>query len=45
MQEWNNHHDASQSQATYTDDIPEVRGTLFAALVLSPVAHLSLIHI
>ena len=30
-------------QATYTDDIPEVRGTLFAALVLSPVAHGELI--
>ena len=26
-------------QATYTDDIPELRGTLYAALVLSPVAH------
>lgn len=25
--------------ATYTDDIPELRGTLYAALVLSPVAH------
>ena len=25
--------------ATYTDDIPEVRGTLYAALILSPVAH------
>ena len=23
----------------YIDDIPEVRGTLYAALVLSPVAH------
>jgi xanthine dehydrogenase large subunit len=30
-------------QATYTDDIPEVRGTLFAALLLSPVAHGELI--
>jgi len=26
-------------EAVYTDDIPEVRGTLYAALVLSPVAH------
>ncbi len=26
-------------QAIYTDDIPELRGTLYAALVLSPVAH------
>jgi len=26
-------------QATYTDDIPELRGTLYAALVQSPVAH------
>lgn len=26
-------------RATYTDDIPELRGTLYAALVLSPVAH------
>ena len=26
-------------QAVYTDDIPELRGTLYAALVLSPVAH------
>ena len=26
-------------EATYTDDIPELRGTLYAALVLSPVAH------
>ncbi len=30
-------------QATYTDDIPELRGTLYAALVLSPVAHGQLI--
>jgi xanthine dehydrogenase large subunit len=30
-------------EATYTDDIPEVRGTLYAALVLSPVAHGELI--
>ena len=30
-------------QATYTDDIPELRGTLYAALVLSPVAHGELI--
>ncbi len=29
--------------ATYTDDIPELRGTLYAALVLSPVAHGELI--
>ena len=29
--------------ATYTDDIPELRGTLYAALVLSPVAHGGLI--
>ena len=26
-------------EATYTDDIRELRGTLYAALVLSPVAH------
>ncbi len=26
-------------EATYTDDIAELRGTLYAALVLSPVAH------
>jgi len=26
-------------QAVYTDDIPELRGTLYAALVMSPVAH------
>ena len=26
-------------EAQYTDDIPELRGTLYAALVLSPVAH------
>jgi xanthine dehydrogenase large subunit len=26
-------------EATYTDDIPELAGTLYAALVLSPVAH------
>ncbi len=26
-------------QAIYTDDIPELRGTLYGALVLSPVAH------
>ncbi|MGB4060303.1 MAG: xanthine dehydrogenase molybdopterin binding subunit [Burkholderiaceae bacterium] len=25
--------------ATYTDDIPELRGTLYAALITSPVAH------
>jgi len=30
-------------EATYTDDIPELRGTLYAALVLSPVAHGELI--
>ncbi|MBE2261469.1 MAG: xanthine dehydrogenase molybdopterin binding subunit [Burkholderiaceae bacterium] len=30
-------------EATYTDDIPELRGTLYAALVLSPVAHCELI--
>jgi xanthine dehydrogenase large subunit len=30
-------------QATYTDDIPELRGTLYAALVTSPVAHGELI--
>ncbi len=29
--------------ATYTDDIPEMRGTLYAALVTSPVAHGELI--
>ncbi len=26
-------------QAIYTDDIPELRGTLYAALITSPVAH------
>jgi xanthine dehydrogenase large subunit len=26
-------------KATYTDDIPEYAGTLYAALILSPVAH------
>jgi xanthine dehydrogenase large subunit len=30
-------------KATYTDDIPELQGTLYAALVLSPVAHGELI--
>jgi xanthine dehydrogenase large subunit len=30
-------------QAVYTDDIPELRGTLYAALILSPVAHGELI--
>ena len=30
-------------QAVYTDDVPEVAGTLYAALVLSPVAHGELI--
>ncbi len=29
--------------ATYTDDIPELAGTLYAALVMSPVAHGELI--
>ncbi len=29
--------------ATYTDDIPEVAGTLYAALIKSPVAHGELI--
>ncbi len=29
--------------AVYTDDIPELKGTLYAALVLSPVAHGELI--
>ena len=29
--------------ATYTDDMPELAGTLYAALVLSPVAHGELI--
>jgi xanthine dehydrogenase large subunit len=29
--------------AVYTDDIPELRGTLYAALILSPVAHGELI--
>ena len=29
--------------ATYTDDIPEMAGTLYAALILSPVAHGELI--
>ena len=26
-------------EAVYIDDIPELRGTLYAALILSPVAH------
>ena len=30
-------------EACYIDDIPEVRGTLYAALVTSPVAHGELI--
>ena len=30
-------------QAVYTDDLPELAGTLYAALVLSPVAHGELI--
>jgi xanthine dehydrogenase large subunit len=30
-------------EATYTDDIPEVRGTLYAALITSPAAHGDLI--
>ena len=30
-------------EAVYTDDIPELRGTLYAALVTSPVAHGELI--
>jgi xanthine dehydrogenase large subunit len=30
-------------EAVYTDDIPELRGTLYAALILSPVAHGTLI--
>jgi xanthine dehydrogenase large subunit len=30
-------------KATYTDDIPEFAGTLYAALILSPVAHGELI--
>ncbi|MFM7848182.1 MAG: xanthine dehydrogenase molybdopterin binding subunit [Rubrivivax sp.] len=30
-------------EAAYTDDLPELRGTLYAALVLSPVAHGELI--
>jgi xanthine dehydrogenase large subunit len=29
--------------AVYTDDIPELRGTLYAALIMSPVAHGELI--
>lgn len=36
-------HESARSQvagaATYVDDIPEVKGTLFAAPILSPVAH------
>ena len=36
-------HESARAQvagaATYIDDIPEVRGTLFAAPVCSPVAH------
>ncbi len=30
-------------QAIYTDDIPELRGTLYAALITSPIAHGELI--
>ena len=30
-------------QATYTDDLPELQGTLYAALITSPVAHGTLI--
>lgn len=30
-------------EAVYTDDIPELRGTLYAALIMSPVAHGELI--
>ena len=30
-------------EATYTDDMPELAGTLYAALILSPVAHGELI--
>ncbi len=30
-------------EAVYTDDIPELRGTLYAALILSPIAHGELI--
>jgi xanthine dehydrogenase large subunit len=30
-------------QAVYTDDIPELRGTLYAAIIMSPVAHGELI--
>jgi xanthine dehydrogenase large subunit len=30
-------------EAVYTDDIPELRGTLYAALILSPAAHGELI--
>jgi xanthine dehydrogenase large subunit len=30
-------------EAVYTDDLPELRGTLYAALVLSPMAHGELI--
>jgi xanthine dehydrogenase large subunit len=30
-------------EAVYTDDIPELRGTLYGALVLSPVAHGTLV--
>ena len=36
-------HESARAQvagaATYVDDIPEIRGTLFAAPILSPVAH------
>jgi xanthine dehydrogenase large subunit len=32
-------------QAVYTDDVPELAGTLYAALVLSPVAHGELIGV
>ena len=37
------HHESARAQvagaATYVDDIPEIKGTLYAAPVLSTVAH------
>ena len=40
-------HESARAQvagaARYIDDLPELRGTLYAALVLSPVAHGELI--
>ena len=42
-------HESARAQvagaATYVDDIPEIRGTLFAAPILSPVAHGNLLGV